>query len=480
VKQLGIPTCNRPEALQECLGSFLNKSQQIERVLILDDSKTESAVAANRAAIASIQSNQRPTVEHITGKEKNTTIQSLLEAIDRSSAASALHFALFGDPRLQGVRGAGCNRNAGLLLCAGDQLVSIDDDARYSFSRITALGEATDESARCLPEAEFRQLYVNGAVDSEKRIDALTEPWRNDGASELLSILSTSFSKRPGETGRVRLAMSGIAGNRWYDRPEAISYNEGLLRDEIYRKKRRYRAARHSGLAIMQAPAATVTDATFFVTCFSAMDATEILPPFPPAGHADDTLFSLVMNGCYPSDLIAHHPFVVHHDLGPRRPVRDEDFYRKGAPFDLMTGTLIREAAAIPQTDSAEQAMRLIGRRMRALAELSHKEWVEYSYDLWLDRIAQTVEGLERRLDRYNAKPAFWARDVEDHIRFLRGATGDPSTAIPRELLAEYSIEMATALHRDFFRSYGELLTVWPEIWHAAKALNEDSKEVTY
>lgn len=477
---LTIPTASRPGALQECLGSFVDKNRQIERILILDDSGSDDAVAANGAVIKSVAGNSARSLEHVTRHKKKRLVSRLNEISHRAIPESVLRFALFGDPRMQTVRGAGCNRNAGLLLCAGDRLVSIDDDARYAFSQIVQTAGAETKPQQYSPEPEFRELHVTGAVDSQKRIENLTGPLNEDAASLLLSSLSKQFETAPDRHGRVRLAMSGIVGNRWYDRPEALFFNEGPLREEIYRKRRRYLAARESGLAIMQAPAATATDASFFVTCFSGMDATEILPPFPPAGHADDTLFSLVMKGCYPNDLIAHLPFVVRHDLGPPRPVRKEHFYRKGVTFNLMTGTLIREASAVPQTDSVDEAMRLIGRRMQRLAELSHEEWMEQCHDLRLRRIAQTIEGLERRLERYNEKPAFWARDVERHIEFLRTDNIEPSHAVPRELLVDNSEEDATALHRDFFRSYGELLTVWPEIWQAARTLNEDRIEVIH
>ena len=477
---LTIPTSNRPEALQTCLGSFVDRDQQFERILILDDSGSEKANTANEAAVGSVQGGRARSLEHVTRHKKKRLISRLKEISHGAIPETAIDFALFGDQRLQTVRGAGCNRNAGLLLCAGDRLVSIDDDARYGFSQTVQTAGAETKPLLYTPEPEFRELHVTGAVDSQRRIENLTEPLNEDAASLLLSNLSKQFETAPGRHGRVRLAMSGIVGNRWYDRPEALFFNEGPLREEIYRKRRRYLAARESGLAIMQAPAATATDATFFVTCFSAMDAKNILPPFPPAGHADDTLFSLVMKGCYPNDLIAHLPFVVRHDLGPPRPVRKEHFYRKGVTFNLMTGALIREASAVPQTDAADAAMRLIGRRMQRLAELSHEEWIEQCHDLRMRRIARTIEGLERRLERYNEKPAFWARDVERHIDFLRTDNIEPSHAVPRELLVDNSEEDATALHRDFFRSYGELLTVWPEIWQAARTLNEDRIEVIH
>jgi hypothetical protein len=109
---------------------------------------------------------------------------------------------------------------------------------------------------------------------------------------------------------------------------------------------------------------------------------------------------------------------------------------------------------------------------MQELAAMNHRQWVSFLHDLELQSGHNVILQLEELLEKHNEKPGFWARDVHATIGAMRTRPPTVEDVIPRELLQRHTPEDASALHRDFFRSYGELLYWWPDNWNAALEIN--------
>lgn len=474
-----IPTSDRPGALNDCLGSLVapvSESEAVSRVLVFDDSTRQDNAEANRRIVGRYSRAVSQDVAYIGFHEKLRLIDAILGYQQRAVPRHVLEWAIMGDPRLSAVRAAGGSRNTALLLSAGSSLISMDDDASFRFSELR--GRYMQRAWKTLSDQEFRSHYITGAVDSVDTINKLSSSSKRDVLDEMLCVLGAKGTETHGPNHRVRLSMTGILGKRWYDRPIAVFYNSDDVRRRVYQRMDRYQRARLAGFGVMQSPTPVMTGTPFFVSCCCGFDACSLLPPFPSAGRAQDTIFAWVLKQCFPTALTAHVPCMVHHDVDGRRPVKEEDFKTTGANFSAVTTALIQGLASVCLPRTGEDAMDALGRQLRHLSQLSHQEWVEHLHRTWLHYVGGVLAGLERRLERFHGKPDYWAQDVAAYIQNALEESTDPVNAIPVQLRASCLAERATELHRDFFRSYGELLTCWPEIWTTATALNEDILEV--
>ena len=209
----------------------------------------------------------------------------------------------------------------------------------------------------------------------------------------------------------LRAVMTGVAGNRWYDRLEPPFHSRGTVRDVIYRRKRRYRRALQSGYALMQTKRFAATEVPFFVTCCSGFDARDLLPPFPPDLRPDDTVFMWFLRKFDRHGLIGHLPVMVRHDLGPRRP----DRYRPPGDAEISLTEIVTGIVADVVNSSLPNhgAPGLIetGHRIREIAGLSLPDWIEFVHTIWVRSRGGTAAGsLERLLEQYNESPDYWAQ----------------------------------------------------------------------
>ncbi|MDA3951734.1 MAG: glycosyltransferase family A protein [Spirochaeta sp.] len=426
-----IPTSDRPDTLPHCLTSVvtgLSPDSPFSRVIVVDDSRSPDSVTANRATVDRISGDASVSVIHVDNQAKQRlveTIHNLKPEIPRQILA----FAIMGDPAFDAVRGGGCNRNTAMLMSAGERVLSIDDDARFRFSRLRTKSAGGTKSG-VLPG----EMYVSGAVHTHRGLRRLSDPVTADVANDMLSVLEETNATAHGPE-RVRLAM-------------------------------------------MQAPERTVTDQPFLVTSCYAADARELLAPFPPAARTDDTIFASLMKRLYPEGRIAHLPVMVHHDLGPQRPDSVAGPAGLDADFSTITAEVIRDVVMQAPRNPGAAGLSTTAERLAEISALSHHDWIEYTHAIWLRSLGGSVVHLERLLDYYNEEPAYWARDVHAFIRRLKEYPPTETEAIPQELRRNgQSPEEACELHRSFFRAYGELIAWWPEIWSAAATIRESEKD---
>lgn len=518
-----VVTCDRPTELTSCLDSVaaaLADHAPGTSLLVCDDSRNPSSASANRRIAMAVRDRYGISVSYAGSTEKTRLNEDL-------GAPHALRFALEGmDGINELTTTSGRNRNAALLLSAGQRLISVDDDTTWRFSKLSPEvtgvhgGKTAGESGRSvtgvlrgrgdrattpadgttvprhLPEASFNEGFVTGPLADAGQLDRLMLPYCGNPIEELLGMLDYGAgngttdegmevcSSAYGRRARVAIAMTGIRGNRWYHQPALFLRMGGPLRDRVYHPRSMYRAARRGVCAVQQAADYFVTAVPFLVGACHAIDTRRMVPPFLPAGRAAEWSLGHLLQHCYPEMLIAHLPFCVHHDLGPARPLSDRHYADVTPSFGVVTRLILlhamrssaRSDLARPHSSNerldAAESLISVGRRLSQLASLPHGQWLELTHELCIAHARGETTLLEEILQEYRGQPPWWAADVREHIDRLISSLALPGGAIPRELRDLPTLEAATALHRDFCREYGELLTCWPEIWGRAVAVS--------
>jgi hypothetical protein len=84
---------------------------------------------------------------------------------------------------------------------------------------------------------------------------------------------------------------------------------------------------------------------------------------------------------------------------------------------------------------------------------------------------SKRIADLENLLRRYGGQPAYWATDVNAHIKELQRAMTDPLYVVPSDLASAFGDEAARALAPRLVRRYGELMVHWKTIRDAAERL---------
>jgi len=376
---------------------------------------------------------------------------------------------------------AGIQRNIVLLQLIDGSYLSVDPDCRLEF----------DPPRHASPENAPADDYTGGRTYDHNPVPAGCIPdlevVRGQPSTEMGHPLALAIwavadqslrSQTPGEEtvgneGRVRLAMHGIAGNRWFRRPISTLLNSPDFRRIAYGTKSTYNRSRHSGFAAMGMQELCLSSKPFFVTCSCAINAQEIMPPFPPIGRSQDAVFGILVKYMYPDNLIAHLPFMVRHDLARPRPFTEADFREIGLDFGTISRLVIQHLIETALPVEGEAALRHMGERLVEVSHISHADWLNLTQELYLRNAAGEVRQLEELLDRYDEKPSYWAKDVHDYIDLVTRSGPDIANVHPQELRQTHSLEEAGVFQRSFLGSYGELMIAWPEIWQAARELKE-------
>jgi len=488
-----IPTCDRPDTLRRSLRSVLSAltpESGIRRILVIDDARTEEgARAAQRvvekvagvaagsvpgAAVRVLRSDETGgvPVEYVGRREKEVLVRELSDASDGAVPERIVRFALLGDDKIAIDRGSGGSRNTALLTSAGEPVVSLDDDARFEFLSLRGAslpsGSRSGKPIEPVMQRMFSEEYVQGPVESLRKVERSGVPVELDVAGWIIRTLSENGPGAQGNTPRVRAVMTGIAGHRWYQRLEPPFFSRGELREYVMRGMRRYRRALTSGYAMMQAQRYIATDAPFFVTCCHGVDARDFLPVFPPDTRSEDTMFMMLLRQIEPGGMTAHLPVMVRHDLGPQRPdpIRNP-CQEKWSPSAIVTG-IVNEVVSRGVPSRGDNGVSAVGRRLVELSSLSHTEWLDYIHTVWTRTVASSAAGLEHLLQRNKDSPAFWARDVREFADRLRSCPPPEMTVGPS------GTEEADRLQR-YVGAFGELLEWWPAIWRGARQRNGES-----
>lgn len=461
-----IPTCDRPDLLSKSVASVtraITPESGTRRIIVLDDSRSLASQDAARRIVEAAQKDAPVPVEYWGREERRRLVRRIVAADSTGIPERVITFALLGNDEAAGATGSGGSRNTALLLGAGGPVVSMDDDARFEFLTLRGTRVSPGKPVESIRDHDFGPIYVQGPVDTPRRFGALTDPVDMDVAGWIVSAFGNN---RPGTDDNrcaLRAVMTGIAGNRWYDRLEPPFHSRGAVRDVVYRSKRRYHRALRSGYALMQSNRYVATQVPFFVACCCGFDARTLLPPFPPdLIRSEDEVFLRFLKTMSRHNVIGHLPIMVRHDLAARRP---DGFRAPGVaplPITEVAKAIVADIVTTTFPHQGVEGLLETGKRMQERAGVSTADWLDYAHTVWVRSRSGKVITLEQLLNQYNESPAYWAEDVSQYIAALRLSVPNITNDSDREQILSLQRYMDTL---------GELLTWWPDIWNVAAEL---------
>lgn len=464
--------------LTESLESALcaaGRGKRPSRFLVVDDSNEPDHASRNRDTVGVASERWDMPVHYCGNLEKRklgdeiAQNTDLFSGEDRTVLSDRIRFACEESKTEAFVSSPGRNRNAALISAAGGTMISLDDDALSLFS---VLRDDVRHVRGASGGSSLSDALIATCVADPDEMDTLLSETALDVFGEMTRVLD-------GE--RVPVAMTGIRGNRWYDRPSHFFRISDPMREYCYFPRKRYMQCRLGPFAFLQTRDLVFSPEQFLVTCCHGVDANVMLPPFPPAGHADDSIFGILVRYCYPGSMTAYLPCCVHHVLGPSRPVTEEGIRDTTLSFAAVTRVLLRYLIGTTNPPDSTAADRLIhlGGKLIEIASISHADWIDFTHELYIAYATAEADVMNDLLDQYHDQPSWWARDVEEHGERLIEQSADPHNAIPRELRqARLGSETATGFHREFCRKYGELMISWPIIWRAAGVRNAALQDI--
>ena len=489
---IGFPTGgDRTAMLERCLRSFganFRAHGRSPEMLVTDSSALPEQRAAFRALLVELKRELGLPLRYAGEEEKRRFAGELVR---RSGCrASSVEFALF-DPLGAGFL-CGANRNALLLHEAGRMAVSVDDDViceiapRSSGARVTLFALehscehhffATREDA--LAAVEFADVDFLAAHESllGRDVGVLFPP--DLTAAEIdVSHVDDAILHRLGQgRARFRTTFFGNVGDPGSPTSTYFFYVKGKTLERLTASEELYRAAFHSRSVVIAVPAPSIGGGLLTPGMTIGLDHREVLPPFLPVLHAEDSIFGAATWLCCTHSVSGHLPFATHHDSGPDKKNHhpgDLNADRRATVFE--TATILRHIlfrSAPPEHADNGERIRMLGRNLSAFAAQPARDFREA-----LRLVVQQVESaklcyLEERLRVEPDAPEFWRRDLDDFIAHTREAMTHEDFDIPFDLKGLRSDEENRRLIQQLLANYGALLEDWPDMVAAARELRE-------
>lgn len=493
VELIGFPTGGpRTAMLERCLTSFAANFQKHGRapeLLVTDSSADPEHRAAFRSQLQRLRREQGLRLRYAGEEEKRRFADELVR---RSGVrASSVEFALF-DP-LQAGFTCGANRNALLLHEAGRMAVSVDDDVVCEISPIppgehrVALFSQSDpcerhffaDRASALQATPFTDVNFLGAHESllGRDIGELFPP--DLTAAEIdVSCIDDGILRRLA-TGPVRLRTTffGQVGDAGTPTSCYYFFAEGETLARLTENEALYRAAFGSRSVVVGVKNPTVGGGLLAPGMTIGLDHRELLPPFFPVLHAEDTIFGAVTWMCCTQSAVGHLPYALHHDSGANKVIHQPRHLtadQRVTVFEFATivRTILFQCAPPAHADVAER-IRSLGRRLSAFAAQPERDFLEAFRRIVIEMEGSKLTCLEDRLREERSAPDYWRRDVEAFIAHTREALTFPDFDIPFDLKPQRSPEANRRLMQQLLANYGALLEDWPEIVKAARELRE-------
>jgi hypothetical protein len=476
---VGIVTRDRPRALARCLGSFgshVVRHGRRARFVVVDGAQAPSALSASREVLGAFTRELGLEAVQVSETGKRAYAERL--AVHLGADPALLRFALLDE--LGAGTDTGANRNALLLGCAGEALLSADDDT------VCELGAWPDAPGGLSLSSRRDPTSVIPFADREAALAALRSvPGCLLDMHEGLMGRTVSACLREVPDERVDLAdlaprtadvlthtgakvvasFTGLAGDCGARYPSFYLWSgaaRSLLDDDD-----RYAALLHSRQVVRLVARPTIGSGGFSMSTGFALDAGLCIPPFFPVMRGADLTFGQIVTRCDETALFAYLPVAIgHHPLDVRR-VRREDLWERAPEvntYGLLSCCLSAVGASLATAARGEARLRLMGRLLTELAALPAPELEVLLAERRARVMAHQLSTLERLAD--GSAGRLW---VKDFARYRQGC----QEVIERGSLAPADLPgseaEAMALFRRCLDHYGRLLQIWPEV-HAAAA----------
>jgi hypothetical protein len=473
ITTLGIPTCNRVEALQRGLISYIEHTQRFGRRLdfaVMDDSATASTRQTYRDVLRALQARYGVPILYAGLEEKRTFARILQKAAD--IPAEVICWACVGN-REYGASTSGANRNALLLHTVGECLFSSDDDVVCRVAGAPEIQHDVMVSSKANIQTWFypdRQSALAATCPADVDILAMHEHWLGqdpcqghaphlrDSQIDVAQAEPALLRRLGTQPGKVLVTAHGIVGDISCQSSDILLVCEHLMCDEhayltAYARREIAQGARR----------VTLTQDASYISgmCIGGMDNRELLPPFGPFGRCDDLLFSHTLAKCFSTASVVYLPWMLLHDpLEQRRfsgPLLD-------IPFDIFLIGCIRVfQQELPGALTPVAQLERLSQFLEHIGQLPTPTFEAFVRQIYWQGQGSMLTLLEQRLHEYGDRcAASWKRDVEAYCTQARRALLEPvHCRLP---------DGAETVQRAA-RQFAQVLKWWPAMVEAARRL---------
>lgn len=480
VTTVGIVTCDRPELLRRCLSSLIEHCRhhgRTPRILVVDGSLRRQNSSRARQYVDEFRRKHANQVIYVGIREKAQLIERLTgEGAPLCSAAFGLD-----DPQL--LHATGGNRNVLMLLTAGENLISIDDDVIVSPVQSMCRNSGTSFSGHEDPRATMFFDSRREAFDSVQPCDedligaheqllgwpvsvlhdrALGDADTTRACHELWAAIVQSDSRS-----LVRLTAAGVAGDAGVYCPYRRLFGSQQMRSSLLSSPATLaRALRTREVVQIASRTSVVHRAACMAYCMGADNGT-MLPPFMPRFRNQDGVFGLTLQLCDPAAFFGHLSMGVIHDS-----VRPSMYERHlaSATQTRLSELLVALSSACP-LDANEPKRRLeqLGAELIRLSEADNHDFLAAA----AHHIAVLRARDYEKVATFKApQPGFWREAVEAYHAELTTRMQDPRFFIPIECRGDAHFDDQVAQTKNAIRTVGRLYADWPAAWTVAKRLN--------
>lgn len=474
ISTIVIPTRDRVTLARRAIVGYAGNCAYYGRsadIVVADDS-ADPAVRAQYRAMLGLLSRDLGIAISYAGREEKLAFASLLASAGEIPE-EVVRFGCLPDPGAAVTIGA--NRNVLLLHTVGDRVFSADDDTvcRPAIPPGHRDGIAVDSGGNPLDLWFFPDRQTAFAAARYAEADILGCHGQYLGAAPATMLAAAGqvclergapelFRRLLARESRIGVTANGVVGDCGWDNPDFHLFQDEATFARLVGSAEGFRVARKTREMIQAVTRTTITAQADprFAMCIG-LDNTGLLPPFLPAGRAEEVAFGAILTTCFSHVYAAHLPILVQHD--PTAVKR----FPAGEMFMIRTGAWLR--SCVGQFDpglAPEPYTRLcrLGEFLTDLGQLPDRGFDEFARRLAWASMSGLITTLEDRLAGPEPPPAYWAREARQFIARARRSALTPAD----EWYAEVG---GRAALRRLLRQFGQLLIWWPAIVKTAREL---------
>jgi hypothetical protein len=480
---VAVMTWERPEALERCLDSLRAQvdANNVQRFVIIDDSRAEAAQTANRAATEAFAEAVNAPVLYLGAEEQRGFMAAIIRQIPALEAQVRF---LIDRERWADHWTSGLARTVSLLISVGQRLVIFDDDVVcdiYEPENAGGVGFAENER-----EARFfadRTDWPEKAGGS--KLDPVLRHLRVLGSNldDALSALGTTglsagdFAGADLETlerlapdSRVLVSECGSLGDagtanlNWIATLGGESLQRLLADPETVEHALSTRNCwvgqrRHHFL-----PRATMSQCT-------GIDNRSLLPPYTPVLRGEDQLFGSMVSFVHPGSVVADQAWAIAHLPMPERDWgRNEGRFDTSQPFENFA---LAAMSGDRGQSKAREPLKRLGHLARVFDDLAEQDRNELRRDYARSQVegrATDFRELTQALEDAASGPENWKRFLGEalerlNLELVENPDDQPIRGYPAGLEGDALLEW----WQTYWREFGQALRAWPAIRQAAR-----------
>jgi hypothetical protein len=481
-------TWERPETLRRLLASIHDNVDfsALDGMFIVDDSTTAEHMESNRNATQDLARESGLPLRYFGASEAKEFVDELVQAVPQHEAA--IRF-LADRERWTEHFAAGVSRNISQLLSVGKPLVMLDDDVLCEVRENPAPRDGVGFSSQQRESVFFRDRSQwpatapapgNDPIRAHMQCLGLTVPEALAalGQSRLqqssLAQASPVFAGSLTPKTRVLITQCGSLGdpgtsnNQWLatlgpESRDRLLQTEGLFDQAL--------SARNCWMGRGRpvfSPAPNMSPIT-------GLDNSAPLPPYFPAGRAEDRLFGFAVNHIFQDGVALDYPWAVPHLPLPERfwSEADNDFSSRPEFPGRLSEYIVGQAITCLSADPEDRRKHLAA-AYGALAASSRAVLMDQFAEMWNADALTRLRLLQTSLEQSDGTPPRWREYLQSAIEQAQPPIITDFLSLgPDAGEARDGGKETERFWRDAWRNFSQGIMAWPEIRAAAAEVCE-------